>query len=75
MQNTIVVNCRNFACLNNKSGECLLAKISLQSDGTSLVSKVVCIEAENKPDSDIGSASPSSSPERRVADTEIADKG
>lgn len=75
MQNTILINCRNFACANNKSGDCLLAKVTLQNDGTNIVSKVICIEAEASPEGHIGSAPLSSSTERSVAKPNIAKKG
>lgn len=48
IQVTILSNCRNFACRNNREGKCSLAKITLQSGGTPFVDKVICVEAENR---------------------------
>lgn len=50
MQTTILTGCRKFKCNNNKAGQCLLAKVNLQDDGTSNISRLICIEAEEKPD-------------------------
>ncbi len=50
MQTTILTNCDDFDCNNNKSGQCLLAKVSLYRSDTPIVGKVTCNEAEDKPE-------------------------
>lgn len=40
------VNCRNFKCKFNAKGECCLESITLQDDESSIINKVICIEAE-----------------------------
>lgn len=38
------LNCRNFKCVNNESGECMQEVIQLVPQGT-LISTVTCIQA------------------------------
>lgn len=47
-QVTTLDGCRNFACANNREGKCSLAKITLQDDGTPIIDRVICVEAENR---------------------------
>ena len=42
----MLVNCRNFTCKFNTKGKCRLESITLQDDGSPLIKKVICIEAE-----------------------------
>jgi len=46
----VIVNCRNFRCRYNEKGDCKLERITLQSEGTPIVNKLVYVEAEEKED-------------------------
>ena len=54
MQTTILTNCDEFKCNNNKSGQCLLAKVSMHRSDTPIVGKLTCNEAEYKPETKNG---------------------
>ena len=54
MQTTILVGCDEFDYNNNKSGQCLLAKVSMHRSGTPIVGKLTCNEAEYKPENKDG---------------------
>ena len=45
MGETVQLNCRNFKCEFNDKGKCRLEKITLQDDGSPIISQVICIEA------------------------------
>lgn len=51
MQTTILTNCDDFKCNNNRSGDCLLAKVSMHRSDTPIVGKLTCNEAEYRPES------------------------
>jgi len=42
----LILNCRNFNCKFNTKGKCCLESITLQDDGSPMISKLICIEAE-----------------------------
>ena len=42
----MILNCRNFRCKFNTKGKCRLENITLQDDGSPIIDKVICIEAE-----------------------------
>lgn len=44
----MILNCRNFDCKFNNKGKCRLEIINLQDDGSSIINKIICIEAEEK---------------------------
>lgn len=46
-----ILNCRVFLCKFNDKGECRLEKITLQDVGSSVIGRVICIEAEAKDNS------------------------
>ena len=48
MRETVQLNCRNFKCKFNEKGKCRLERITLQDDGSPIIDKVICIEAEQK---------------------------
>lgn len=50
MNKSVIVNCKNFACNLNNSGDCKLSHISLASDGGLIVAKLICEDAEPKED-------------------------
>ena len=52
MNKSIILNCKNFKCNRNEQGDCKLSHISLASDGGLIVSKLICEDAEEKPDKD-----------------------
>jgi len=50
MKKSIIVNCKNFECAFNDKGDCRLDHISLASDGSLILSKLICEDCEPKPD-------------------------
>ena len=50
MNKSVVVNCKNIKCKFNEKGDCKLGHISLASDGSLIVSKLICEDAESIPD-------------------------
>ena len=52
MNKSVILNCKNFKCNFNEKGDCKLSHISLASDGGLIVSKIICENAEEKPDKD-----------------------
>ncbi|GAF85112.1 unnamed protein product [marine sediment metagenome] len=48
MNKSVILNCKNFKCRLNNSGDCKLDHISLASDGGLIVSKLICEDAEPK---------------------------
>lgn len=52
MNKSMIVNCKNFACVSNNKGDCKLSHISLASDGGFIVSKLICEDAGEKPADD-----------------------
>lgn len=49
MNKSVIVNCKNIKCNFNNKGDCKLSHISLASDGSLIVSKLICEDAEEKP--------------------------
>lgn len=45
MGESVQLNCRNFKCDFNDKGKCRLERITLQDDGSPIISQVICIEA------------------------------
>ena len=52
MNKSVILNCKNFKCNGNEEGDCKHSHISLASDGGLIVSKLICEDAEEKPDKD-----------------------
>ena len=50
MNKSVILNCKNFKCNGNEEGDCKHSHISLASDGGLIVSKLICEDAEEKPD-------------------------
>lgn len=50
MNKSIILLCKNHKCNNNESGDCKLDHVSLASDGGLIVSKLICEDAEEKPE-------------------------
>ena len=46
-RDTIQLNCRNFVCVNNEKGKCILEKITLTPIGN-LIRQVICVESEEE---------------------------
>ena len=44
MGESVLVNCRNFACGNNRSGQCISERITLTAQG-GIIDQLRCIEA------------------------------
>lgn len=42
----VFLNCRNFACVFNKQGTCVLSKITLESINSYFIGELRCIQAE-----------------------------
>lgn len=49
MNKSVIVLCKNHKCENNNKGDCRRAQISLAPDGSLIVSKMICEDAEEKP--------------------------
>jgi len=49
MNKSVIVLCKNRKCSNNDRGDCRLSHISLASEGSLIVSKLICEDAEEKP--------------------------
>ena len=75
MNKSIIVLCKNHECNHNDSGDCKLSHISLASDGSLIVSKLICEDAEPKPEDTLIPSAGSSSSTEDVADSEIANIG
>ncbi len=43
-----VIKCRQFRCVRNKKGKCQCETVTLQPDSIPLVSKLICVEAQEK---------------------------
>lgn len=52
MNKSVILNCKNFTCNRNNKGDCKLSHVSLASDGSAIVSRLICEDAEEKPEID-----------------------
>jgi hypothetical protein len=50
MNKSIIVLCKNHECSHNNKGDCKLDHISLADDGSLIISKLICEDAEPKED-------------------------
>ena len=50
MNKSVILNCKNFKCRYNNKGDCKLSHISLDSDGSLILSKLICEDAEPIPE-------------------------
>ena len=44
----VSLNCREFRCRLNRQGICASSKVTLESEGSLIVGKLICEEAEDK---------------------------
>ncbi len=75
MNKSVIVLCKNHGCNLNEKGDCKLDHISLASEGSPIVSKLICEDAEPKPDDTSIPSDGSSSSTGNVADSEIGNMG
>ena len=46
MNKSVKINCRVFGCKFNEAGKCKLDSITLQDDGSPIVGRMICVDAE-----------------------------
>ena len=48
MNKSVILNCKNFPCKFNNSGDCKLSHVSFARDGGLIVNRLICEDAEPK---------------------------
>lgn len=52
MNKSVKLNCKKFQCNFNNKGQCKLSSITLSDDGSPFVDRLICVDAEPKPEKD-----------------------